>query len=741
MQSNESEQSPWPRTFAYRYSARWLAVVFAFFFVSFLSGFFSAVPPERVADAIMQLSLLELVLPVVGVIGAIVAVIWLYKRIFSVTIVVFPDRIIIPAQTWAYSTLTVRLEEIELLVEGELRFGKQYFAIETADNHYKIPSRFFDNKEQFQAFGDSLRTALSHFPTGAKTLEKSREHTARWDRIRQTPTPATTALFTVIAAMFALQVIEAGGLSDMPYELTLDLGAYWPRAVWMGQWDRIVTGNFLHNGLYHIGLNTFLLVIIGRYIERYLGWQTFLVIALVSALTGTATVGLLQEPGRIMIGFSTSCFGLIGVFGYLIYYYQDELVLHHRGIPGFLVPGAILVDLIFSVVVEHYSFAGHIGGLVGGVTVFAWLREGQQKLEPVRSPRLTIAAVALALFFAGALTKSLSAYFGGSTEERRIEWVKAMQMGESTGGVYVAYKITQFLDSSPQRRNLLKPLLERVDSHGGQLARMDYDFRRAHRPGQHAGICYWNDPTEREWLEMYRNSLSDRPLAAFLNDRAWECATKDTVDKGQLREARAAAHSALEAAKLLENAGALTSRILDTYAVLTYRLAYRVRAESRRDELLQTAFDREIEALWKAFEKDLESRFDYASEILRYLQYCQETKCSLALTPSDLADLAVRAREPGSGKYSCSGSTSVTVENKGDSSVRVAAIDQKVESSSKIKNIVFGCIPPDEYIVDPTVHSWSAEEAKIIFAGKVDTCEHSRLESRTITDEVASYPD
>jgi hypothetical protein len=191
----------------------------------------------------------------------------------------------------------------------------------------------------------------------------------------------------------------------------------------------------------------------------------------------------------------------------------------------------------------------------------------------------------------------------------------------------------------------------------------------------------------------------------------------------------------------LENAGALTSRILDTYAVLTYRLAYRVRAESRRDELLQTAFDREIEALWKAFEKDLESRFDYASEILRYLQYCQETKCSLALTPSDLADLAVRAREPGSGKYSCSGSTSVTVENKGDSSVRVAAIDQKVESSSKIKNIVFGCIPPDEYIVDPTVHSWSAEEAKIIFAGKVDTCEHSRLESRTITDEVASYPD
>jgi membrane associated rhomboid family serine protease len=121
---------------------------------------------------------------------------------------------------------------------------------------------------------------------------------------------------------------------------------------------RLLTSGFLHESIFHIGMNMFSLWFVGRSLEPAIGKTYFGAIYFTSLLAGSFGV-LLFTPDAPTLGASGAIFG---VFGALI------MFAHSRRIPLWqsgLIP-VLLFNLIFTLTVPGVSIGGHLGGLVAG---------------------------------------------------------------------------------------------------------------------------------------------------------------------------------------------------------------------------------------------------------------------------------------------------------------------------------------------------------------------------------------
>lgn len=135
-----------------------------------------------------------------------------------------------------------------------------------------------------------------------------------------------------------------------------------------GEYERFFTSMFLHGGLLHLLSNGIYLYYFGVRAERLLGTGRFLVLYLISGLCG-GLLSVVFGSGGISIGASGAIYGLLGAMllltkkrgpRYTGMNYATMLLLAATAICfGFLEPG---VDNL-----------AHIGGLLGGMVVFALL--------------------------------------------------------------------------------------------------------------------------------------------------------------------------------------------------------------------------------------------------------------------------------------------------------------------------------------------------------------------------------
>jgi membrane associated rhomboid family serine protease len=125
-----------------------------------------------------------------------------------------------------------------------------------------------------------------------------------------------------------------------------------------GDYWRLVTSGFLHANLLHIGLNMYLLWVLGQMLEPAIGSLRFAAIYFVSLLSGSFGA-LLVNPAKPTLGASGAVFGLMGA---------AFIELRHRGIDPMQagIGGLILFNLVFSFLFPGISYGGHIGGLIGG---------------------------------------------------------------------------------------------------------------------------------------------------------------------------------------------------------------------------------------------------------------------------------------------------------------------------------------------------------------------------------------
>jgi membrane associated rhomboid family serine protease len=201
---------------------------------------------------------------------------------------------------------------------------------------------------------------------------RARVQARRTRSITATPGLVTRILIALNVLVFIVNLSQGSSLGRVGGELFLDWALIGQAqlidgtliGVAEGEWWRMLTAAFLHGNLLHLGLNMLMLWWIGTPMEATLGRARFLVVYLVSALSGSAGALLLSDPGTPTVGASGAIFGLLGAA--LVLESQRTYVLGGSAL------SIIVLNLIITFAVPNISIGGHLGGLAGGAaTAFA----------------------------------------------------------------------------------------------------------------------------------------------------------------------------------------------------------------------------------------------------------------------------------------------------------------------------------------------------------------------------------
>jgi membrane associated rhomboid family serine protease len=201
-------------------------------------------------------------------------------------------------------------------------------------------------------------------PVGMRCPECSRQRTRVTRGVGEESSfsraPATFVLIALNVAAYLAEIASgSGGLSGVSGSLVFDFGLRGV-SVAEGEWYRLLTGGFLHAGLFHIGFNMFALFVLGRLLEPGIGTPRFVALYVASLLAGSFGALALTDPGQITVGASGAIFGIFGA---------TFLIAGARGLRGVASQlGVLLVlNLVITLSIPRISVGGHLGGLVGGL--------------------------------------------------------------------------------------------------------------------------------------------------------------------------------------------------------------------------------------------------------------------------------------------------------------------------------------------------------------------------------------
>jgi rhomboid protease GluP len=168
----------------------------------------------------------------------------------------------------------------------------------------------------------------------------------------------TYIIMAICILLFILMYIFGNGSMDT-YTL-YNFGAVYAPLIKQGQIYRLLLGTFLHAGLIHLVCNMYSLYIVGSQLENFVGKVKFLIIYLVSAISGSLLSCIFSSS--ISVGASGAIFGLLGSMVYFGYHYRLYLgsVIRTQIIP------IIFLNLLLGFMLSGIDNFAHIGGLIGG---------------------------------------------------------------------------------------------------------------------------------------------------------------------------------------------------------------------------------------------------------------------------------------------------------------------------------------------------------------------------------------
>ena len=190
-------------------------------------------------------------------------------------------------------------------------------------------------------------------------VQEGRKRMREWKttspiRVSQGLAAANAVVWVVVALYSGSLSLWGGGVTEIHADFAL-YGAYIHER---GEWWRLVTSAFLHYGLFHMAMNVFILVLLGRMLEPAIGgWRMLLLYGV--SLTGGALGALLVEPNAFTAGASGAVFGLAGAV--VIAERASGRRWQDSGILMFLI-----INIVFSLLVPRISIGGHLGGMIVG---------------------------------------------------------------------------------------------------------------------------------------------------------------------------------------------------------------------------------------------------------------------------------------------------------------------------------------------------------------------------------------
>jgi rhomboid protease GluP len=207
----------------------------------------------------------------------------------------------------------------------------------------------------------------------------------------------TVMILTINVGLYLVTMLYSRGagsesLTDIDGRTLFLFGAKHREAILFGQWWRLVTAGFLHGGLFHILMNSWVLLDLGAQVEELYGQRRFIVIYFVSTIAGFMASTLWSPV--LSIGASAGVFGLIGA--------MIALGARSNTPLGAAIKAHYLRWATYGLLMGFLPFfridnAAHLGGLAAGFGC-AWLAGLPRLLNDWRERIWTVlTSVALAL--------------------------------------------------------------------------------------------------------------------------------------------------------------------------------------------------------------------------------------------------------------------------------------------------------------------------------------------------------
>ena len=175
----------------------------------------------------------------------------------------------------------------------------------------------------------------------------------------------TMILLLINAGLFATSWIltlrftgDSGFLGGIDGQVLHILGAKFSLSIQLhGEWWRLITANFLHGGLLHLGFNTMSLFNLGPLAEEIFGTSRYLVLYLGSGFCGFLASTLWSDS--LSIGASASICGLIGAM------YAFGRINTNSQLRSVALRWIIAIG-VFGLLFPAIDNAAHLGGLLAG---------------------------------------------------------------------------------------------------------------------------------------------------------------------------------------------------------------------------------------------------------------------------------------------------------------------------------------------------------------------------------------
>ena len=185
----------------------------------------------------------------------------------------------------------------------------------------------------------------------------------------------TFVILLINLGLFAATVVVSmnqgadNAIMDVDGRVLVAFGAKFVPAIAAGQWWRLVTAGFLHGGLIHIFMNSWVLFSVGAQVEETYGTARYLVLYFVSTVVGFLASTYFSP--HLSVGASAALFGLIGA--------MIAAGMRSNTAMGAAIKAQYTQWVIYMVVIGLLPFfnidtAAHLGGLAGGFAL-AWLMD------------------------------------------------------------------------------------------------------------------------------------------------------------------------------------------------------------------------------------------------------------------------------------------------------------------------------------------------------------------------------
>jgi membrane associated rhomboid family serine protease len=230
---------------------------------------------------------------------------------------------------------------------------------------------------------------------GMRCPECSRQ-TTRVHRVRANEMAAPIATQVIIAINVIVYLAElatgGGGLSTASGTVVEHGILYAPFVSVLHEYWRIVTNGFLHESIWHVGLNMVFLWFIGRSLEPAIGSARFVGAYGVSLLFGSIGV-LLLEPHAPALGASGAIYGVLGTL--IVEARRRGINLWSTGLLQLL-----LINFVFTFAAPNVAIGAHVFGFAGGVLVGVVFDQFDRRRLPRAASLAACAALAVAAFLA-----------------------------------------------------------------------------------------------------------------------------------------------------------------------------------------------------------------------------------------------------------------------------------------------------------------------------------------------------